>query len=233
MNFNTKSDRGTTIAIDEGGAFLRDPQLAEMVLQVLTQGRSYDIGLLFATQNCSDLEKAKLSQEFMTNTPVKIVLGCDLDKKSIGYIKDFLLLNDTATKDLYTDAKGQGIIKIGDTHAAIHFIPSDEEYQIIKGVKRGNGQEAKVEQTEQAAECKIKEAFVNIVKEHKILFTDWLEGDNPEHMLQMMGYKTYTPQNVIARGNVRCWIHGDIVKENGNIINQTEDHYCTVAQLYG
>jgi type IV secretory pathway VirB4 component len=87
--FNTKSDRGTTIAIDEGGAFLRDPQLAEMVLQVLTQGRSYDIGLLFATQNCSDLEKAKLSQEFMTNTPVKIVLGFDLDKKSIGYIKDF------------------------------------------------------------------------------------------------------------------------------------------------
>jgi hypothetical protein len=231
--FNTKSDKGVTIAIDEGGAFLRDPQLAEMVLQVLTQGRSYDIGLLFATQNCSDLEKAKLSQEFMTNTPVKIVLGCDLDKKSIGYIKDFLLLNDTATKDLYTDAKGQGIIKIGDTHAAIHFIASDEEYQIIKGVKRGNGQEAKVEQTEQVAECKIKEAFVNIVKEHKILFTDWLEGDNPEHMLQMLGYKTYTPQNVIARGNVRCWIHGDIVKENGNILNQTEDHYCTVAQLYG
>jgi len=231
--FNTKSDRGTTVAIDEGGAFLRDPQLAEMVLQVLTQGRSYDIGLLFATQNCSDLEKAKLSQEFMTNTPVKIVLGCDLDKKSIGYIKDFLLLNDTATKDLYTDAKGQGIIKIGDTHAAIHFIASDEEYQIIKGVKRGNGQEAKAELTEQAPLCKIKDAFVNIVKEHKILFTDWLEGENPEHMLQMMGYKTYTPQNVVARGNVRCWIHADIVKESGNILNQTQDHYCTVAQLYG
>jgi len=124
--FNKKSDTGVTIAIDEGGAFLRDPQLAEMVLQVLTQGRSYDIGLLFATQNCADLEKAKLSEEFMMNTPVKIVLSCDLDKKSIGYIKDFLLLNDTATKDLYTDGKGQGIIKIGDTHAAIHFIPSDE-----------------------------------------------------------------------------------------------------------
>jgi hypothetical protein len=100
-------------------------------------------------------------------------------------------------------------------------------------VKRGNGQEAKVEQTEQATECKIKEAFVNIVKEHKIIFTDWLEGDSPEHMLQMMGYKSYTPQNVVGRGNVRCWIHGDIVKEDGNIKNQTEDHYSTVAQLAG
>jgi len=231
--FNTKSDRGTTIAIDEGGAFLRDPQLAEMVLQVLTQGRSYDIGLLFATQNCSDLEKAKLSQEFMTNTPVKIVLGFDLDKKSIGYIKDFLLLNDTASKDLYTDAKGQGIIKIGDTHAAIHFIPSDEEYQIIKGKKKGEGEKKEGEQTQQESDCKIKEAFVNIVKEHKILYAYWLEGDNPAHMLQMMGYKPYTPQNVIARGDVQGWIHVDIINENGNIKNQTEDHYCTVTQLAG
>ena len=231
--FNTKSDKGVTIAIDEGGAFLRDPQLAEMVLQVLTQGRSYDIGLLFATQNCADLEKAKLSEEFMMNTPVKIVLGCDLDRKSIGYIKDFLLLNNTATKDLYTDAKGQGIIKIGDTHAAIHFIPSDEEFQIIKGVKRVNGQETEVEQTHQEPLCKIREAFINTVKEHKILFNDWLEGDNPEYMLQMMGYEIYTPQNVIARGDVKCWIHADIVKENGYILNQTEDHYCTVAQWAG
>jgi len=163
----------------------------------------------------------------------KIVLGCDLDKKSIGYIKDFLLLNDTATKDLYTDAKGQGIIKIGDTHAAIHFIPSDEEYQIIKGKKRGEEEVKEGEQTHQASDCKIRDAFINIVKEHKILFADWLEGDNPEHMLQTMGYKSYTPQNVIARGDVRCWIHTDIVKENGYIKNQTQDHYCTVAQLAG
>ena len=69
--FDRKGDEGVTIAVDEGGAFLRDPQLANTVLQVLTQGRSYDIQQIFATQNAGDLEKAKMSEEFMTNTPYK------------------------------------------------------------------------------------------------------------------------------------------------------------------
>ncbi len=82
--FSTGNKKGVTIAIDEGGAFLRDPQLSSMVLKILTQGRSYDIGMIFATQQFSDLEKAKLSEEFMTNTPIKIVLGYELDPKSIS-----------------------------------------------------------------------------------------------------------------------------------------------------
>jgi len=90
--FKTGSEKGTTIAVDKGGAFLREKQLANMVLNILTQGRSYDIGMIFATQQFADLEKAKLSEEFMTNTPIKIVLGSELDKKSISYIKDFLML---------------------------------------------------------------------------------------------------------------------------------------------
>lgn len=109
-----------------------------MVLNILTQGRSYDIGMIFATQQFADLEKAKLSEEFMTNTPVKIVLGSELDKKSISYIKDFLMLDDTAVKDLQLSQKGQGIIKIGDTHVPIAFLPSDEKMKIIKGFYNGN-----------------------------------------------------------------------------------------------
>jgi len=42
------------------------------------------------------------------------------------------MLDDTAVKDLKLSGKGQGIIKIGDTHAPIAFIPSDEELKIIK-----------------------------------------------------------------------------------------------------
>ena len=120
--------------MDEGGAFLRQKQLADMVLNILTQGRSYDIGMIFATQQFADLEKAKLSQEFMSNTPVKIVLGAKLDKKAISYIKDFLMLDDTAVKDLKFSQQGEGIIKIGDTHAPIAFIPSDEEYENYQGI---------------------------------------------------------------------------------------------------
>jgi hypothetical protein len=235
--FKTDSEKGTTIAVDEGGAFLREKQLANMVLNILTQGRSYDIGMIFATQQFADLEKAKLSEEFMTNTPVKIVLGSELDKKSISYIKDFLLLDDTAVKDLKLSQKGQGIIKIGDTHAPIAFIPSEEEYKIIKGFYTGNpaisegSNQANVQ--EPANDCKIKEEYLTISKENWIVFSDWLEGEGAAYYLQKMGYKLFQPQNILSRGFVNAWIHEGIIKENGHIKNQTLDHYSTVMQLAG
>jgi hypothetical protein len=208
-----------------------------MVLNILTQGRSYGIQLIFATQNCSDLEKAKLSEEFMVNTPVKIVLGHDLDKKAISYIKDFLLLNDTAVKDLYTDAKGQGIIKIGDTHAPIAFIPSDEELKIIKGVNTGDmfvpSGETTAPTSDGKTEGRIKDVYVNLAKENKIVFADWIEGEDQAYNLQKAGYKPYNPQNVIGRGNVPCWVHESIIKEDGNIKNQSPDHYFTVTRWAG
>jgi hypothetical protein len=231
--FKTDSDKETTIAVDEGGAFLREAQLAKMILNILTQGRSYDIQLIFATQQFADLEKAKLSEEFMTNTPIKIVLGYELDKKSIKYIKDFLLLDDTAVKDLNTSGRGQGIIKIGDTHAPIAMIPTDEEYKIIKGFYTGNNTENVSENTKQSPEGKIKEEYVSLAKEHRIVFSDWIEGEDTAYHLQKMGYKYYKPQNILGRGFVPCWIHDDIVKGDEYVKNQTIDHYSSVMQLAG
>ena len=231
--YTTNSGKGTTIAVDEGGAFLREKQLADMVLKILTQGRSYDIGMIFATQQFGDLEKAKLSEEFMTNTPIKIVLGANMDKKSISYVKDFLMLEDTAAKDLKLSQKGEGIIKIGDTHAPIAFIPSEEEYKIIKGFYTGNETEYPSGKQPQATEGKIKDEYLQLAKDNKIVFSDWLEGEDVGYMLQMLGYKPYQPQNIIGRGFAPCWIHGDIVKEGDHIKNQTLDHYASVMQLAG
>ncbi len=231
--FKVDSGKGTTIAVDEGGAFLREKQLANMVLNILTQGRSYDIGMIFATQQFADLEKAKLSEEFMTNTPVKIVLGSELDKKSISYIKDFLMLDDTAVKDLKLSGKGQGIIKIGDTHAPITFIPSEEEMKIIKGFYTGTPSALTTEHQTQAADGRIKDKFLALAKENYIIFNEWIEGEDQNYNLQMLGYRLFQPQNIITRGNVNCWIHEGIIKENGLVKNQSLDHYSTVMQLAG
>lgn len=235
--FKTDYKKGTTIAVDEGGAFLREKQLANMVLNILTQGRSYDIGMIFATQQFADLEKAKLSEEFMSNTPVKIVLGSELDNKSVSYIKDFLLLDETAVKDLKLSQKGQGIIKIGDTHAPIAFIPSEEEYKIIKGFYTKNESDPSGVTTatdiEGKAEGRIKDQYLQLAKENKVVFSDWIEGDDPAYYLQMVGYKPYTPQSLISRGYAPCWAHESLEKENGNIKNQTQDHYFTVLQAAG
>ena len=231
--FDRKGDKGVTIAVDEGGAFLRDPQLANTVLQVLTQGRSYDIQQIFATQNAGDLEKAKMSEEFMTNTPIKIVIGYKLDEKAKSYIQDFLLLSDAAMRDLNTSWKGQGIIKIGDVHAPIAFIPSEEEKKIIEGDKHENDAEIKAENQASATGAKIIEKYVQLAKENKIVFSDWIEGDDPAHLMRMLGYKSYQAQGIRGEGFVTCWIKEDIIKDGKYIKNQTIDHYTTVIQLAG
>lgn len=231
--FNIDSEKGTTIAIDEGSGFLREKQLSDMVLNIITRGRVFDIGLAFITQEFSDLEKAKLSEEFMMNTPLKIVLSKDLDKKAVSYVKDFLMLDETAVKDLRTSQKGEGIIKIGDTHAPIAFIPTDEEFKIIKGIAAGNQQENLSGHQQQAPEAKIKDEYVELAKENRIVFSDWIEGEDPSYMLQMLGYKFYKPQSITGRGFAPCWIHSDIVRDEEYVKNQTIDHYASVMQLAG
>lgn len=234
--FKTGNDKGVTIAIDEGGAFLRQKQLSDMVLNIITQGRSYDIQLIFATQQFADLEKAKMSEEFMSNVPIKVVLSSNIDKKAVSYVKDFLMLDDTAVKDLRSAQKGEGIVKIGDLHAPIAFVHSDEEYKIIKGLYTGNNQEIPLENQQQEPkekEAKIRDEYVQLAKENKIVFSDWLEGEDPAYFLQMAGYQLYQPQNLFSRGFVNCWIHKDEVREDQYVLNQSIDHYASVMQLAG
>jgi|GEM_PF-1105586 len=235
--FKTGNSKGVTICIDEGGAFLRQKELADMVLNIITQGRSYDIQLIFSTQQFADLEKAKMSEEFMSNVPIKIVLAANIDKKGASYVKDFLMLDDTAVKDLKMSQKGQGIIKIGDAHAAISFNSTEEEHKIIKGVYTQNSPENSSENQQheiEVKEAKIRDEYVTLSKENKIVFSDWIEGEDPGYMLQRLGYKLFQPQNILSRGFVNCWIHENIVKDEEHIKpNQTVDHYCTVAQLAG
>jgi hypothetical protein len=230
--FDKKGGQGVTIAVDEGGAFLRDPQLANTVLQVLTQGRSYDIQQIFATQNAGDLEKAKMSEAFMTNTPIKIVIGYKLDEKAKSYIQDFLLLSDAAMRDLNTSWKGQGIIKIGDVHAPIAFIPSEEEKIIIEGEKPGENPEKSPVNQEQLTGAKIIEKYEKLAKENNIVFSSWIEGEDPAHLMRMMGYKSHQAQGVLGEGFVTCWVKEDMVVDN-KIKTQSLPHYFSVMQLTG
>lgn len=250
--FSTGNGYGVTICVDEGRAFLTDPQLANMVLKILTQGRSYDIGMIFGTQEFEDLEKAKLSAEFMSNVPIKLVLGYELDAKAISYIKDFLLLKDTEVKYLKTQAKGQGIIKIGDANAAYAFIATEKEDQIIKGKYKEESEDnnsapsddTTATATEGKAGGRIKDQYLQLVKDNKVIFLDWIDGEDVDVTLQRLGYTRYNPQNMLKRGNVICWAHDSLISEDGTIKtqgkkcneaikNQTQDHYFSVVQWSG
>ena len=146
------------------------------------------------------------------------------------------MLDDTAVKDLKLSGKGQGIIKIGDTHAPIAFIPSDEELKIIKGYYTGNiinPSAPSDDTTAPVVDGRIKEEYLTLAKENYIIFNEWIEGEDQAYNLQKIGYKPQNPQNIINRGNVLCWVHEGTIKEDGNIKNQSQDHYFTVIQLAG
>jgi hypothetical protein len=72
-----------------------------------------------------------------------------------------------------------------------------------------------------------------LAKKHKIVFTDWIEGEDHAINLKRMGYKFHKPQSIIGKGFANCWILKDIIKENDHIKNQTIDHYSSVIQLEG
>jgi hypothetical protein len=82
-------------------------------------------------------------------------------------------------------------------------------------------------------EVKIRDEYLQLANENKIVFSDWIEGEDPGYYLQRMGYKLFRPQNIINRGFVNYWIHESILKENGLIKNQSIEHYCAVTQLAG
>ena len=127
------SEKGLTISIDEGGAFIREKRPAKMILTGLTQWRAQNTQMVFCTQQFSDMKKADLAEEFLTNCHTKIVLGAEIDDSAVPYIQKILFLNDDAVRDLKTSRRGEGIIKISNVHAAIHFDPTEVEHKIIKG----------------------------------------------------------------------------------------------------
>jgi len=149
------------------------------------------------------------------------------------HIQDYLMLSDAAMRDLNTSWKSQGIIKIGDIHAPIAFIPSDEERKIIEGMKAGNNPEVSPVNQASGTGAKIIDKYVKLAKENHIVFSDWIEGEDPAHTMRMMGYKSHQPQGIRGEGFVTCWIKESEIKEDKKIKNQTLDHYCAVMQLEG
>lgn len=56
LRFNISAKQKTSIYIDEGRVFLKNPILADDIVKYLTQARSYGIRLILATQQLSDLK---------------------------------------------------------------------------------------------------------------------------------------------------------------------------------
>lgn len=234
--------KGLTIVIDEGGAFLREPQLADMILTGLTQWRSQNTQLIFATQQFGDLEQAKMSEAFMSNTFFKMVFGANMDESVIPFVQHFLHLRPQHVEELKRLKKGQCLLKIRNKYVSVDVTSSDEEYALIKGLKKHiDNNETQTMIPEQ--KYKIKSQYQAISKLHHIIFESWIDGEFSEAALLQAGYRKFTPQMVCNSGTSRAWIENSILvgdrvsppvegtPTSSTKGQQTTDHYATVVQI--
>jgi len=220
MRFKTDTERGTIIAVDEGRVYLKNPELGEFIIKIITQGRSYGVYLWLSILQISDLKD--VSDEIKTNMFISLVLGGNVKPSSIGIIKDYFGLDETACKDLINAGVGQGLLIKDDFATPITFKATDYDHSIIKGTAAKDEAKGRIQ---------IDQAVAQIAADNQIYFDDWIHGDSI-HTLTNNGYKQLTTQLINGNGKLKTWIKessisGDMVK------NQSIDHYASVCQLAG
>ena len=227
--FSTHNERETYLAIDEGGVYLRDKLLREQLIQRLTQGRSHKFYQWIATHQPSDFSKNGVGEDFRTNTYINILMGNNI-KKSLDDVKDYFYLSENECSILSGCTVGQGLLLFGDSEderVPIFFESTEWEHKTIKGI----GYEDKKAPTDVG--FSFKREFKWLISEHKIIFSDWIEGD--ASTLLQQGYEKHYVQRVEKTGRVVAFFPKGVVK-NGlmklpGIGDMTLDHYASVVNL--
>lgn len=220
MRFRTDTLQETIIAVDEAGSLMRTPSIITFLLVLLTKGRSYGIALWLATQQVTDLKKAGVSEEFITNMIINIVLGKKMDKFSIPIVRDYFKLNNDEQFMLTTSDVGEGLLLVGGRSMHVSFKSTEHEHNVIKG-------NAKIITTDDA--IKINPLLLKLGIENGFIASNWVNGDASLY-LKTNGFIPRSVINPVGRGLTSVWIKSDII--NGEIIGtQSVDHYSTVLMI--
>jgi len=220
QRLKTAVDRPSIICIDEGRVFLKNPELGDFIIKLITQGRSSECALWLSLLQISDL--AGVSDEITTNTFIEIILGSNLKKSSVQAIKDHYKLDKESVQALLRADVGQGIIIKDGFATPITFKSTAYEDAVIKG---------KLAELDCNDTITVHEAVVDIARENGIYFDNWLSGSSI-HALNDMEYEQLLAQKIDSKGTIKTWIRKN--KISGSMIgNQSIDHYCAVCQLAG
>jgi len=220
MRFRTDTLQETIIAVDEAGSLMRTPSIIAFLLILLTKGRSYGISLWLATQQVTDLKKAGVSEEFITNMIINIVLGKKMDKFSIPIVRDYFKLNDDEQFMLSTSDVGEGLLLVGGRSMHVGFKSTEHEHNIIKG-------NAEIITTDN--DININPLLLKLGIENGFIASNWVTGDASSY-LKRNGFIPRSVINPVGRGLTSVWIKSDIIK--GELIGtQSVDHYSTVLMM--
>lgn len=227
--FSTHNERETYLAIDEGGVYLRDKLLREQMLQRLTQGRSHKFYQWIATHQPSDFSKNGVGEDFRTNTYINILMGNNI-KKSLNDVKDYFELTENECSILSNCTVGQGLLLFGDSEderVPIFFESTKWEHETIKGI----GYEDKKPVADSG--LTFKREFKHLIADHKIIFSDWFDGDSS--VLLQQGYEKHQVSRVNKPGTVGAFLPKGSVRNGRIILPHLGDmkliHFSDVIQL--
>jgi len=222
MRFRTDTSKETIIAVDEAGSLMKNPEITNFILTLLTQGRSYGLALWIATQQPTDLAKAGVSDEFKTNMIMNIILGKKMDKFSIPIVSEYFKLNLDEQLKLRNSSVGVGLFMYDRQAIHINFKPTAHEMDIIKGA-------GKIVTTDDG--INIAPMILKLATENGFFAANWINGDATNYLKN----NGFVPRRVITpvgRGLTSVWIDSDII--NGEKIGtQSVDHYSTVMLIAG
>ena len=205
--FSTDNDKETIIAVDEAAVFLRNPELSTSLLKTLTQGRSHKVFLWLATHQPSDFAKNKVKEEYKTNMFINIVLGANL-KNAIEDVKDYFDLTQDECDLLVGADVGEGLLIIKDERIPIRFEPTKLEHDVIKGKFKGN------KNSSAASEFMNLSEYQWLIDDHKIIFSDWCQGDHS--ILLQQGYDLHKVTRLTEAGKAAVYVPKGMIK-NGLI----------------
>lgn len=213
----------TLLTLDEGADLVKNPTMKNSIEKFFTQGRSWGLKVKIVSQYLAGFPRDMLDM-IKANTDYILLLST-MRSDNVGPLVKEFGLNPADTARLLDTRKGCGLMLIGENKLDYLNVLDDFEKEAIFGKGALNFEE----EQEQTDVFKIDPAIEWLVKDCKILCKDWIENmrEYPN------GYEKATATNPITGKRTVVFYKRSLVKEDGHIKNQTQDHYFTVCLLAG
>ena len=225
IRFRADAEKKTMLIIDEGVAFVRNPERMRFVADASMMGRSLKVAMCICFTHTADLTE-ELASMIQTNSMISVVLGRGMGLADAENTKRFFHIPDVYMADIIDQPVGDGLLMVGRQVIPMHFDVTDQEMSVLKG---GTYIDEK-HPTDDA--FNILGMVSNMAIENGFVLNEWIENPNPV-MMKEIGYVPHLVNRTLGNGKIKAWVQSDIIDENDMVGNQTLDHYSSVIQIAG
>jgi hypothetical protein len=119
----------TRLFIDEGWSMLANSIGAESVRTALKTGRKYNLSVVFATQQISDIAQSAAGKSVLEEPTIKYITT--QNETTLPLIQNIFMLNEEQVLLLQRMGRGAGLLMVGDEKFPLSVIASKVEYVLF------------------------------------------------------------------------------------------------------